>query len=138
MQMKVACRDGKNGKRGGRARQHEKSGTLIRIEELGQALHWLDDSKIGRRCQTVYMSDATLFPEMDQPPAIAVPRGPFAAVAIERALDRVLDYSVPPALISSLRVGQRVRVPLGRKNRPTHGYVVGLADTTTLTRVKPT
>ena len=85
----------------------------------------------------VRMSDTLLFPEMDDTRPAAPPQGPFAAVAIERSLDRVLDYSIPPALIASVRVGQRVRVPLGRKNRPTHGYVVGLCDTTVLARVKP-
>src|SRR5205085_12495127 len=87
--------------------------------------------------QTVLMSDLTLLPETEQSRPDEALAGPFASVAIERSLDRVLDYSVPPRLVSNIRVGQRVRVPLGRKNRPTHGYIVGLSDTTSLSRVKP-
>ena len=83
------------------------------------------------------MDDPTLFPT-ESPPQPVCPTGPFAAVAIERSLDRVLDYAVPPGLATSLRVGQRVRVPLGRGNKPTSGYVVEIRDTTaTAARIKP-
>src|SRR4051794_4367725 len=63
--------------------------------------------------------------------------GPFAGVALENSLDRVLDYAVPPKLIHELHVGQRVRVPLGRNNRPALGYVVSIRPTTTYPRIKP-
>src|SRR5688572_19818047 len=41
------------------------------------------------------------------------PHGPF-------------DYSVPPGLAGQLRAGQRVRVPLGKGNRPVIGYCIGV------------
>ena len=90
-------------------------------------------------CSTVYCStlsrhpprvyhcpDAmtTLFPQLA--PSSPPPDGPFAAVALERGIDRTLDYRIPPALAADLQIGQRVRVPLGRKNRPARGYVVGI------------
>lgn len=82
------------------------------------------------------MTHPSLFPDLD-PPAPARCAGPFASVAIERSLDRVLDYAIPLALVSTLRVGQRVRVPLGRNNKPAHGYVVSIQSTTTYPQVKP-
>src|SRR5688572_33251088 len=42
------------------------------------------------------------------------PHGPF-------------DYSVPPAVSSRLKPGQRVQVPLGKGNRPVIGYCTALA-----------
>ncbi len=63
--------------------------------------------------------------------------GPFAGVAMEQNIDRSLDYSVPAHLAASLQVGQRVRVPLGRKNRPAYGYVVSIHPTTNYPRIKP-
>src|SRR4051812_26007384 len=81
---------------------------------------------------------ATLFGEVESEPSVAEEfpesfepvKGPFAAVALEQSIDRSLDYAVPAHLVSSVRVGQRVRVPLGKRNRPVPGYVVGLRDTT--------
>src|SRR5437016_4073029 len=81
---------------------------------------------------------STLFGEdLDQP--IAAPKlpGPYAAVAMENALDHVLDYAIPARLLPSLKIGQRVRVPLGRNNRPAHGYVVALNSATEYPRIKP-
>ena len=54
----------------------------------------------------------------------------YALVALERSIDRGeggLTYAVPETL-SDLAVGDRVRVPLGRGNKPASGYVVGLRD----------
>ena len=54
----------------------------------------------------------------------------YALVALERSIDRGeggLTYAVPRTL-SDLSVGDRVRVPLGRGNKPASGYVVGLRD----------
>jgi primosomal protein N' (replication factor Y) len=88
------------------------------------------------------MPDAapTLFGPADPPPArVATPRkgptgpppeGPFASVAIEQSVDRSLDYAIPPRLVPLVKIGQRVRVPLGRGNKPTHGYVVTVRQTT--------
>ena len=77
----------------------------------------------------------SLFPgsELDVP---AVMVGPFAAVALEDSLDKLLDYAVPPKLLPMLKVGQRVRVPLGRNNRPVYGYVISLGDSTIYPKVK--
>ena len=82
----------------------------------------------------------SLFPDLSPRPVPNKgprPVGPFATVAIERSLDRVLDYAIPANLVASLRVGQRVRAPLGRNNKPVHGYVVAVHDTTELSAVKP-
>src|SRR4051812_37778398 len=62
-------------------------------------------------------------------PGIA-PEGPFAAVAIEQSIDKTLDYAVPSRLVPMLQVGQRVQVPLGRGNKPAHGYVVAVKPAT--------
>ena len=70
-----------------------------------------------------------LFPEIElDEPSHAPIRGPFAAVALEQAVDKTLTYTVPPRLAKLLRAGQRVRVPLGRKNKSQFGFVVGVRD----------
>jgi len=80
----------------------------------------------------------SLFGEMPEfsPTASEKPQGPFAGVAIEKSLDRVLDYEIPRKLIAELRVGQRVKVPLGRANKPTGGYVVYIRPTTEYPKIK--
>src|SRR5882757_5797455 len=75
--------------------------------------------------------------EIDESAAPAEIAGPIAAVAMEDSLDKLLDYSIPDRLITRLMVGQRVKVPLGKQNRPCSGYVVALRDFTTYPRVKP-
>src|SRR4051794_15855318 len=86
---------------------------------------------------------ATLFGEVESPdfterdPPGPPPVGPFAAVALEQSIDHALDYSIPAHLVPSLQVGQRVRVPLGKRNRPVTGYVVSIHDTTDYPRIKP-
>jgi primosomal protein N' (replication factor Y) len=83
----------------------------------------------------------TLFGQLDAP---AIPdeddqraAGPFVGVALERGIDRLLDYSIPPKLAHKLRIGQVVKVPLGRKNRTTRGYVIDIHPTTTYPKIKP-
>jgi len=68
-------------------------------------------------------------------PAVKLP-GPYAGVALENALDHVLDYSIPKKLIGLVRVGQRVKVPLGRNNRPAFGYVVRIQSETDYPKIK--
>jgi primosomal protein N' (replication factor Y) len=63
--------------------------------------------------------------------------GPFAVVALEQAIDHVLDYSIPKKLIPRIQVGQRVRVPLGRGNKLASGYVVEIRATTAHAKIKP-
>jgi primosomal protein N' (replication factor Y) len=52
--------------------------------------------------------------------------GPFAGVVINRPIDQVLSYRVPPRLAHLVQPGQRVRVPLGKGNAPTVGYCVSV------------
>jgi primosomal protein N' (replication factor Y) len=79
----------------------------------------------------------TLFGEIETSIPALPAVGPFAEVAIEQSVDRALDYSIPPRLVPSLRVGQRVRVPLGRNNKPALGYVVAIRPTSSYPRIKP-
>ncbi len=65
----------------------------------------------------------------------------YAQVALEQGIDvspTGLTYAVPRAL-AGLRVGDRVTVPLGRHNKPAHGYVIERNDTTDVdpAKVKP-
>jgi primosomal protein N' (replication factor Y) (superfamily II helicase) len=82
--------------------------------------------------QTLFFEESTPQPA----PATKSLDGPFAAVALEQAIDKVLDYRIPTRLRSSIEVGQRVRVPLGRKNRANHGYVIAINPTSEYPRVK--
>lgn len=56
------------------------------------------------------------------------PDGPFAGVVFNRPLDQVFTYRIPPELVSRLRVGARVKVPLGRGNNAAVGYCVEVHD----------
>jgi primosomal protein N' (replication factor Y) len=80
-----------------------------------------------------------LFGELEVPEAPPQPRaeGPFAAVALEHGIDRLLDYSIPARLNNSLRIGQVVKVPLGRSNKTTRGYVIDIHPTTDYPKIKP-
>ena len=84
------------------------------------------------------MRTATLFVEPIEPDERpeALPPGPFAAVAMEQSIDKMLDYAIPALLVNDIRVGQRVRVPLGRKNRPAFGYVTAISPTSTYPKIK--
>ena len=52
--------------------------------------------------------------EVEEAAESAGVEGPFAAVALEQGIDRLLDYSIPKSMVEALRVGQLVKVPLGR------------------------
>lgn len=56
--------------------------------------------------------------------------GDFAQVALEQGVDnpKGLTYAIPQdkADLVDLAVGDRVVVPLGRSNKPTHGYIIKL------------
>jgi primosomal protein N' (replication factor Y) (superfamily II helicase) len=83
------------------------------------------------------MQTQTLFQGFEPPPKVVEPvEGPFAAVAIEQSIDKTLDYSIPKALVGSVKEGQRVKVPLGRNNRPASGYVVGISQTSSYPFIK--
>lgn len=63
----------------------------------------------------------------------------YAQVALERGIDLTatgLTYAVPQSL-HDLEPGQRVRVPLGRRDKPAFGYVIERNDSTVLEHVKP-
>ncbi|HEX4796551.1 MAG TPA: primosomal protein N' [Humisphaera sp.] len=85
------------------------------------------------------MQTSTLFGPADPPqaPPIARHEGPFAAVALEQGIDHSLDYAIPRGLVTQLKVGQRVRVPLGKRNRPAYGYVIEIHPTCDYPTVKP-
>src|SRR5262245_21932 len=78
----------------------------------------------------------TLFGEIDASVPLSKATGPFAGVALEQSVDRELDYAIPPKLAGALRVGQRVKVPLGRNNKPSFGYVVSIHPTSEYPRIK--
>ena len=52
--------------------------------------------------------------------------GPYAGVVFNRPVDQVFTYRVPARLVEDLKIGQRVRVPLGKGNRLEVGYCVAL------------
>ncbi|HEX4053604.1 MAG TPA: primosomal protein N' [Tepidisphaeraceae bacterium] len=79
----------------------------------------------------------TLFPHLQTPEAqTPAEAGPFAGVALEQSVDRVLDYAIPRKLAGQVHVGMRVRVPLGRKNRPVRGWVVSIQPISEHSRIK--
>lgn len=63
--------------------------------------------------------------------------GRYVEVALEQGIDRVLDYAVPVSLMEEVKVGQRVRVPLGKFDRPVFGFVVAIKPATEHPKVKP-
>src|SRR5690242_11702227 len=50
--------------------------------------------------------------------------GGFAGVVFNRPLDQAFSYRIPARLAAVVAPGQRVKVPLGRGNKPETGYVV--------------
>ena len=88
------------------------------------------------------MATQALFPgtELDLPPEAAAKKDRvefFAGVALEQAIDKELDYEVPAGMWDEVKVGQRVRVPLGRGNRGAFGYVTSLHRDRRYPRTKP-
>jgi primosomal protein N' (replication factor Y) (superfamily II helicase) len=51
-----------------------------------------------------------------------------ASVVLSSGPEQAFDYLVPPALAGQVEPGRRVRVPLGRANRPLLGYCVAVAS----------
>jgi primosomal protein N' (replication factor Y) len=79
----------------------------------------------------------SLFPQPPTVTPVEKSAGPFAVVALEQSVDQVLDYSIPKKLLTELQIGQRVRVPLGRGNKPASGYIVNIRPTTEHEKIKP-
>ncbi len=75
--------------------------------------------------------------QLDDDPALPSTQGPFASVALEQGIDRLLDYSIPDRLVKLLHEGQLVKVPLGRNNKPAKGYVISIHDKTSYPKIKP-
>ncbi len=67
---------------------------------------------------------AQLFETENTPSAVA-----YAKVALEQGIDAGdgLTYAVPP-MLEDLQVGERVTVPLGRKNKAVSGYVMQIEN----------
>jgi primosomal protein N' (replication factor Y) len=84
------------------------------------------------------LPEQTLFgvEDVELPPPPAGVTGPVAAVALEDSLDKLLDYSIPSRWLTRIAVGQRVRVPLGKRNRPVCAYVVNVKEGSDYPRVK--
>ena len=55
-------------------------------------------------------------------------QGPFAGVVFNRPIDQVFSYRIPARLWETVRLGTRLRVPLGRGDKPAVGYCVRLDD----------
>ena len=68
--------------------------------------------------------------------AISPPQ--YAAIAVDQSLDMDLTYSIPPEFLPVLRVGSRVRVPLGRGNRAVNGTVLEITDQAPVFKSDPT
>jgi len=67
-------------------------------------------------------------PTPPSPPAkTPVKTPPIAVIAVERALDRELDYRIPAALADKVALGVQVRVPLNKS--ATNGFIVGFRET---------
>jgi len=60
----------------------------------------------------------------DEPEGPKDAGGPFVGIVFNRPIDQVFTYRVPTPLAESVWPGQRVRVPLGRGNKPAVGYCV--------------
>jgi len=58
----------------------------------------------------------------------------IAHIVVELPLETPLDYRIPPHLRTCCRPGQRVLVPLGK--RQVLGYIVGLASSSTVADLK--
>ncbi len=65
--------------------------------------------------------------------------GRFARIALVRPVPRLFSYGVPPAMADQVKVGARVRVPLGRGTGTAVGFVTGFTDDPGIdpSRVKP-
>lgn len=76
-----------------------------------------------------------LFPS--DPPATSTQEGLFAEVVLDRPLDHPFTYSVGEELRETIGLGKRVRVPFGRGDRSTIGYVVRITEVAPDREVKP-
>jgi primosomal protein N' (replication factor Y) len=61
-----------------------------------------------------------------EPQRDATADGPFAGVVFNRPIEQVFSYRIPARMRQKVRLGTRLRVPLGRGNQPAVGYCVRL------------
>ena len=90
---------------------------------------WYCDYDYDYDFQSHSMTQRSLFET--QPPdweVDAADERRVATVVVPQGPPKSLDYLVPEALREQVQPGCRVRVPLGRSNRPVIGYCVELAD----------
>ena len=59
----------------------------------------------------------------------------YASVALEISLNKILDYGVPEELLSTIKQGMKVSVPV--RGRIQTGYIVGLKDSPSFPKVHP-
>lgn len=59
----------------------------------------------------------------------------YASIVLDLALDKLLDYSIPPDIALQAKPGIRVEVPV--KNRIQKGYIVAVKDTPAFPNVRP-
>lgn len=59
----------------------------------------------------------------------------YVEVILDDALDKALDYEIPPLFISKVKVGSRVLVTV--RNRPVKGFVIKIKDSSEWSSVKP-
>src|SRR4051812_26925676 len=78
-----------------------------------------------------------LFPSEAPAPAATGEPGLFVDVVLDRPLDVAFTYAVPPELHAAVAIGKRVRVPLGRGNRPVVAYCVNVHDVPPARAIKP-
>lgn len=72
-----------------------------------------------------------------QPDAPTEAERPVAVVAPLTMTDKLYSYTIPDALLDSLRPGQRVEVPLGRGNRTVVGFCIQLDRQAWRSTLKP-
>ena len=72
----------------------------------------------------------------DAPAPIAEAAGVFADIVFDRPLDHAYTYRVPEALQAVVAVGKRVLAPLGRGDKATVGYCVGVRQSGPETGIK--
>ncbi len=72
------------------------------------------------KTRSLFSSELSPWEEADRDDLVS------ARVVFNLPVDRVFEYLVPDSLRSQLRVGQRVRVPFGRGDRPVVGFCVDL------------
>src|SRR5882724_8255846 len=86
-----------------------------------------------------YRNDAVLDLQPDlfvADPAAPFTAAGFAEIVFDRPLDHAYTYAVPSSLQHQIGVGKRVLAPLGRGDKATIGFCVGLTEAQPERKVK--